>query len=161
MMRGIILGIICIISFCLGYNLNKCSDKRQIETISDTIYIEKVDTIRDTVLVPKYQRIRDTVKDTLYVPELSKPAEVEIPISEYCFKDSTYSITMTGYRVNAKEIEIYPRTKYIYTTNTVVQTKRKSSRFSFGLQAGYGYALSCNKFSPYVGLGGQLNFFSF
>lgn len=161
MMKGIILGIICIISFCLGYKLNKCSDTRQIETVSDTIYIEKVDTIRDIVLVPKYIRIRDTVKDTLYVPELSKPTGVEIPISEYCFKDSTYSITMTGYRVNAKEIEIYPKTKYIYITNPVVQTKRKSRRFSFGLQSGYGYAVSCNKLSLYVGLGGQVNFFSF
>ena len=158
---GVLLVLSLFLSFACGYVIGKHANTPQIEAHTDTFVITRVDTVIDTLLIPKYIKIKETIRDTLYVPELSKPAEVEIPISEYCFEDSTYSICMTGYKVKAKKIEVYSPVKYLTITKTETHIKKKKSHFSLGLQAGYGYAISCNKFSPYLGFGAQWNFLTF
>ena len=107
---GVLLVLSLFLSFACGYVIGRHANTPQIEAHTDTFVITKVDTIIDTLLIPKYIKIKETIRDTLYVPELSKPAEVEI---------------------------------------------------SLGLQAGFGYAIACNKFSPYLGFGAQWNFLTF
>ena len=70
--------------------------------------------------------------------------------------DSTYTAYVSGLRYNQwpKLDSIIVRQREI--TNTIAKTitlQKKHSRFSVGLQAGYGYGFQYRGFEPYVGVG--------
>lgn len=70
--------------------------------------------------------------------------------------DSTYTAYVSGLRYNQwpKLDSIIVRQREI--TNTITKTitiQKKRSRFSVGLQAGYGYGFQYRGFEPYVGVG--------
>lgn len=70
--------------------------------------------------------------------------------------DSTYTAYVSGLRYNQwpKLDSIIVRQREI--TNTITKTitiQKKRSRFSVGLQAGYGYGFQYRGFEPYIGVG--------
>lgn len=58
-------------------------------------------------------------------------ANVEIPIMQKVYKDSTYTAYISGYKPNLDSLFVYPRTN-------VVQIREKPKRWSVGIGAGYG-----------------------
>ena len=85
---------------------------------------------RDTIIV------RDTI-------------EVEIPITERTYLDEEYKAIVQGYNPILKSIEVYPRTAYITTTETIKERKRWG--VSIGIQGGYG--ITPKGYQPYAGVG--------
>lgn len=135
---------------------------KPVQTVSvmyhDTLPpIVRIDTVRDTLLVPKYVHVEhfDTIRDTMDGNQIYLP----VPISSYLFTDdSTYRVEMEGYNVNARSIEVYPRT----VTQTVIErvsVPAKQKRWGIGPQIGFGY--NGINWMPYVGVGIQYNLILF
>ena len=75
--------------------------------------------------------------------------DIELPTTERTYKNDEYYAVVRGYDPSLKYIEVYPRTVYLTTTNTV--TKHKRWNISFGAQVGYG--ITPQGWQPYAGLG--------
>lgn len=74
---------------------------------------------------------------------------VEVPIEEREYKGDEYYVVIGGYDPYLKSIEVYPRTAYITTTETI--KKRKHWGVSLGVQGGYGF--TPKGWQPYAGVG--------
>lgn len=74
---------------------------------------------------------------------------VEVPIESREYKSEEYYAIVEGYNPMLKYIEVYPRTAYINTTESV--KKRKHWGVSLGVQGGYGF--TPKGWQPYAGVG--------
>lgn len=74
---------------------------------------------------------------------------VEVPIVEREYKSEEYFAIVEGYNPMLKYIEVYPRTAYITTSETIKQRKRWG--VSLGVQGGYGF--TPKGWQPYAGVG--------
>lgn len=135
------------------------------EVERDTIIIH--DTIRE--YYPRYIGEVGVGKTTIKIPTLSivirdftkfglplkiernekDSATIELPITERTYKNDEYYAVVRGYDPSLKYIEVYPRTSYITTTETI--TKQKRWNVSFGAQMGYGF--TPKGWQPYAGVG--------
>lgn len=163
-----IVAFFCI-GFIFGYTVSKNHHSTQNKPKNDTIikividsvtYKDKVENTKDfvhydTIFYPvKYDSAYSKV-DTVYVP-------INIPIYDYTFNDSLYFINAEGYNVKMKKIEVYPKTVYRNITRTeYVEKFEREKRFGIGVQAGYGYNIYGNNFSPFIGIGISYNFIRF
>ena len=139
----------CIGSFFLG-RASVTPEPIGVQIERDTIIV------RDTIVVryPQYitqtivrtERIEIPIKDTIIVCD---SIEVEIPIAERTYVDEEYKAVVQGYNPILKSIEVYPRTAYITTTETVKERKRWG--VSLGVQGGYG--ITPKGWQPYAGVG--------
>lgn len=144
----ILILVYLVASFTAGYHIrgNVASD-----LISKTDTFTKVDTIHDSIPYPVYETHvqtipepfpvyitldGDTVRELVYVP---------VPITRKEYKTDDYRLSISGYKPNLDDIEIYRRTEYI--TRTI-----SPRRWGIGAMAGYG--IGKNGLSPYVGIGG-------
>lgn len=75
--------------------------------------------------------------------------DIELSITERTYKNDEYYAVVSGYDPSLKYIEVYPRTVYLTTINTV--TKHKRWNISLGAQMGYGF--TPQGWQPYAGLG--------
>ena len=82
----------------------------------------------------------DTIRDTMWV---------DVPIEAREYKSEEYFAIVEGYNPMLKYIEVYPRTAYINTTETI--KKRKHWGVSLGVQGGYGF--TPKDWQPYAGVG--------
>lgn len=163
-----VFGITLLIAVLLCLCYNGCTGSGGE---SDTLSV-RVDSVRDTIIIEKHDTVpvvrRETVVRRIPVLELLSEAKVmgemtgemtgdslEIVQREYS-DDSTYTAWVSGIRyadyprldsINVCQREITSR-----ITETVTLQKRQS-RWSVGLQAGYGYGLQYRGFEPYVGVG--------
>lgn len=118
--------------------------ERDTIVVRDTIVqyypqeVERVVVKTERVEVPII--VRDTIREVV---------EVEIPIEEKEYKSEEYYAVIGGYNPYLKSIEVYPKTSYITTTETV--TKRKRWGVSLGVQGGYGF--TPKGWQPYAGVG--------
>lgn len=87
--------------------------------------------------------------------------QVEIPIVQKEYKDSTYHAFVSGYMPSLDSITVYPRTTYINST-TISNYMPKSKRWGFGIQAGYGAYINDGAIhgTPYIGIGISYDIFS-
>jgi hypothetical protein len=148
-----------------GFLICKCTsrccsggsnDTLRVDSIvkHDTIYIEKHDTLPQEKgeKVIKYVKIPYYINDTVYAKD-----SIQMQIVQKTFSDdSTYTAYVCGikYENLPKLDSITIRQRDII--NTVVKTitvQKKRSRWSVGLQGGYGYGLGYKGFEPYVGFG--------
>ena len=130
-------------------------------------------TIKDTTIVStKIERDTIIVRDTIrqYYPKevervvirtervevpivrcdtIKEVVEVEIPIEQREYKSEEYFAIVEGYNPMLKYIEVYPRTAYINTTETIKE--RKHWGVSVGVQGGYGF--TPKGWQPYAGVG--------
>ena len=95
-----------------------------------------VRTERVEVPIIRYDTIREVV-------------EVEMPIEAKEYKSEEYFAIVEGYNPMLKYIEVYPRTAYITTTETIKERKRWG--VSVGVQGGYGF--TPKGWQPYAGVG--------
>lgn len=100
--------------------------------------VERVVVRTERIEVPVI--VRDTIRDTIWV-------DVSIEAREY--KSEEYFAIVEGYNPMLKYIEVYPRTAYITTTETIKERKRWG--VSLGVQGGYGF--TPKGWQPYAGVG--------
>ena len=77
--------------------------------------------------------------------------EVELPIEQKEYGDSTYRAWVSGFDARLDSIYIYQPIRYITITTT-----KEPSRWSWGIQAGMG--ITPKGVQPYLGLGVQWRF---
>ena len=114
------------------------------DTITDTIRVIHP-VVRDSVVL-RYDRVvlpivRDAVmvRDSIVVDSV----RVYLPITQKCYRDSTYTAWVSGYQPKLDSIQIYRPTITITTT--------KKPKFTYGIQAGYG--ITPKGLQPYLGVG--------
>lgn len=163
-----VFGITLLIAVLLCLCYNGCTGSGGE---SDTLSV-RVDSVRDTIIIEKHDTVpvvrRETVVRRIPVLELLSEAKVmgemtgemtgdslEIVQREYS-DDSTYTAWVSGIRYadypRLDSITVCQREITSRITETVTLQKRQS-RWSVGLQAGYGYGLQYRGFEPYVGVG--------
>ncbi len=144
---GFLVGVLlCVLLFWMFPH------KRQGEAVADTLRVRITDTIRvlqpvarDSVVV-RYvtERLPVVVRDTVACEVGKDSAEVEIPIVQKRYTDSTYTAWVSGYRPSLDSI-------HVYRQQEIVTIKEKQRRWNVGISAGYG--LTPKGLQPYVGLG--------
>lgn len=110
------------------------------DTIREYYPREVVKTIVRTELVEVPIVHCDTIRDTMWV---------ELPIESREYKSKEYYAIVEGYNPMLKYIEVYPRTAYINSTETIKE--RKHWGVSLGVQGGYGF--TPKGWQPYAGVG--------
>lgn len=160
-------GLICLLIVSVLFNvallIGKSSHNGQINT-SDTTRVTIIDTIlylhpvpKDSIVVRYETRLFPIKRDTTMQIGCTDSVQVEIPISQKRYADSTYTAWVSGYNPTLDSIRIYPRHEVITITNTIWQ---KPKRWGVGLNVGYGITPK-NGMQPYVGIGVSYNLFTF
>ena len=106
----------------------------------------------DTFLAENYAQNNGENMPPLYASASSDSATVMLPITQKMYSDTDYRAWVSGYEPRLDSIKVYPRTV------TVMETKYKPpSRFSIGLQGGYG--ITPKGLQPYIGVGVNVRIF--
>lgn len=151
---------ILVAVFFLGRWSKRCE---KVETIKvETIIQTKTDTVRiveplEIVRTEVRQEIVEIPADTVYLPGDTVRITVPIEVKEY--RDSLYTLQIEGYRPRLLWVEVYPRTEYIYRTETKT-ISNPSRRWSLGPSASYGYDIKNNRWAPSVGVSVQYTLWS-
>lgn len=126
----------------------------------DKVVVEKPVPVRVAEKEPVYIQV-PVPGDTVFLP--GDTLTMPVPIRQYSFRDSLYSLDVSGFNVSLDRLEVYPRTIYKTIANTVERTVTDKKRWGIGLQAGYGYNFgsSSARPAPYVGLGVQYSLWRF
>lgn len=154
----------CVFAFCLL--VGKCTYHCITNPVRDTVRAVYVDTVRivqpvarDSVVL-RYVKVKvpraDSGNDTLGgryknsggTYKNSDSAEVELPITQKTYSDSTYTAWVSGFRPSLDSIHVHPRREVVTVTNTV---RGKPKRWGVGVHAGYG--LTPHGLQPYIGVG--------
>lgn len=149
-----------IVALCAIYLLNENRKLKNVHQGVDTVeYIETIPYLKpipvDSVIL-RYETVKLPVSDNKLpdsVHKLPDSVQVQIPIQQKIYEDSSYTAYVSGYNPSLDSIFIYPRHDVI-TITKIAKEKRK--RWNIGIQAGYGY--TPKGFQPYVGIGGSYNF---
>lgn len=140
-----ITAVLCIISYNNGASTAVVT--------ADTIEVVKWDTIVRTQPVVVEQKalglkayrvkLLGRIEPT---DSLCDSVDVELPIEQKVYGDSTYKAWVSGFDARLDSIKIYQPTKYITIT-----TKQKPSRWNVGIQGGVG--ITPKGVQPYIGVG--------
>lgn len=114
------------------------------DTITDTIKVVRP-VVRDSVVLRYEKVVLPIVRDSVMVRDsvVIDSVRVHLPITQKCYRDSTYTAWVSGYQPKLDSIHIYRPTITIATT--------KRPKFTYGIQAGYG--ITPKGFQPYLGVG--------
>lgn len=139
------------------------------EVVTDTARITLIDTVPYYKPVPKDSFVvkyiterlpiaNDTTQDHIAdISNMVDSVEVQLPIEQKRYADSTYTAYVSGYKPRLDSIFIYPRQEVLTITK-----REKIKRWSIGIHAGYGAALKGEpQLSPYIGIGVSCNLFHF
>ena len=127
-----------------GTSIVSTTIERDTIIVRDTLreYYPK-EVVRDVVRVERIEVpviVRDTIRDTVWI---------ELPIESREYKSEEYYAIVEGYNPLLKSIEVYPKTAYITTTETIKERKRWG--VTLGVQGGYGF--TPKGWQPYAGVG--------
>ena len=156
---------VAVVAFLLFLNvvLMRHYFKGRREGWTDTTRVTVVDTVvcRYPVavdsLVVRYVRVRvPVVRDTLH-SICTDTIQVDMPITQKRYEDSTYTAWVSGYEPSLDSIRVYAR-KEVVTINKV--TKEPLNRFVVSFNVGYGLTPQ-NGLQPYIGVGVGYKLFSF
>ena len=154
--------LFALLAIVAGFFLGRCSTSRTevIEvTSTDTVTVTRIDTV--VVKRPTPVKVVEKRTDTLTVYRGTDTLYVPVPIRQYSFRDSLYSLDVSGFNVTLDRLEVYPRTIYKTITNTIERTVTEKKRWGIGVQAGYGYNFGFEKPGPYIGIGVQYSLWRF
>lgn len=150
---AMLIGSIGMIAFCIAciVALVKCTASQVVEepieqtTVRDTTTEVVFDTIpyyevmpKDSI-VTKYIIEKVKVADTTIVSDtltcvVHDSIEVELPITQNHYEDSTYSAWVSGYKPNLDSIKIYQQKEI----QTITITTKEQKRWSIGVSGGIG-----------------------
>lgn len=140
------------IGFFTGYHYK--SGKTSVESTTEIVY----DTInyyspvpKDSLVIRYETRKLPTAKEK---QSTADSVEVEIPIVQNVYEDSTYKAWVSGYDVRLDSVRIINKTEII--TNTIKQKKKP-----WGIGVGVGYGVGAKGISPFVGITLSYNLFEF
>ena len=160
------LGIIFVVMLVIPRNCSTGSNGVVSDTTRVTIYdtIKVVKPIAKDSVVVRYVtevvRVTDTIIDSVKVGTdctLSEDIEVEIPITQKVYEDSTYTAYVSGYKPSLDSLIL----RMPNTTTTIVKTNERS-RWSISVHGGYGLTLTKQpRFEPYIGIGISYNLYTF
>ena len=161
----IVYGVVFVVLFLLFMNvaLMRHYFRGQAEEWKDTVRVTVVDTVtydkpvsRDSLVV-RYVRMRvPIVHDTVH-PICIDSADVNIPITQKQYCDSTYTAWVSGYEPSLDSIMVYNK-REVVTINKII--KEPPNRFVVTFNVGYG--LTPQKgLQPYIGIGVGYKLFSF
>ena len=149
-----ILGGIVVLALVVGAFFFGRATKR-VDEVGTRIERDTI-VVRDTIREYYPQEVVRTIVRTerVEVPivrydTIKEVVEVEIPIEAKEYKSEEYYAIVEGYNPRLKSIEVYPRTAYITTTETIKDRKRWG--VSVGVQGGYGF--TPKGWQPYAGVG--------
>lgn len=94
----------------------------------------------------------DTCKTSPDTISVNDVAEVEIPITQKVYSDSTYTAYVSGYLTTLDSISVYPRTTTTVIHDTGLRYK-PPNRWGIGITGGYGYCIGSRRLEPYIGIG--------
>lgn len=163
-----------LICFLVGAFLGICTGFFTGKTIYDKPIEAKVerDTIVVTDTIPQYypkpievEKVRTEYKwlakvmtDTVVKTDVITCHDsvlVEVPITSKHYGNNQYDAWISGYYPTLDSIKVYQKTEYIKETVTLTKPK---SKWSIGVQAGYGYGFKSKQLEPYAGIGVGYNF---
>lgn len=160
-MRKWIVYCVLVCSFCLNVVLCCENGKGRIKT--DTTRVTVVDTVtytlpvaRDSVVVRFVTKKLPIVHDTVH-PICIDSSDINIPITQKQYCDSTYTAWVSGYEPSLDSIRVYAR-KDVVTINKII--KKPPNRFVVSFNVGYGLTPQ-NGLQPYIGIGVGYKLFSF
>lgn len=164
-MKKWIVCFVLVCSLCLNWLLycenGKGRIKGRMET--DTTRVTVVDTVpyvkpvaRDSVVVRYVTKKLPIVHDTV-LPICIDSADVNIPITQKQYCDSTFTAWVSGYEAKLDSIRVYAR-REVVTVNKII--KEPPNRFVISLNIGYGLT-PYNGLQPYIGVGVGYKLFSF
>lgn len=149
------------------YSRQKTAD---MEVTTDTARVTHIDTVpyykpvpKDCVIVKYITARLPVAKDTTdHIADISNmvdSVQVELPVEQKRYADSTYTAYVSGYEPRLDSIFVYPRREIVTITTERTAYKYRNRRFGIGIQAGYGITPKGAK--PYLGIGINYNLFSF
>ena len=143
---------VSVLSWRLGYR----SGAAALPGGSDTTKTAK--TVRDTVTVERPVPVLIATIDTILVPYpdiiyIHDTTFVKLPKESKEYSGKDFRAVVSGYQPSLDLIQIFPETTTI--TRTISAPSRKSTRWSVGIQVGYGVTLRDHHIAPapYIGLG--------
>lgn len=155
----IVYGVVFVVLF-MNVALMRHYFKGQTEEWKDTVRVTVVDTVtydkpvaRDSLVV-RYVRV-PVVRDTLH-SIYTDTIQVDMPITQKRYEDSTYTAWVSGYEPSLDSIRVY-RKREVITINKII--KEPPNRFVVSFNFGYG--LTQNGLQPYIGIGVGYKLFSF
>ena len=142
--------------------------RRDTVTVIDTV-VHRVPAAKDSTVVryvtrtvpvaaQSYRAPRDTanndreVAPSLYASAIIDSATVTLPITQKMYSDTDYRAWVSGYEPRLDSIKVFPRTVTVRET-----IYKPPSRFSIGLQGGYG--ITPKGLQPYIGVGVNVRIF--
>lgn len=160
-----VTAVLLVCSLCLNWLLccenGKGRIKGRIKT--DTTRVTVVDTVpyvkpvaRDSVVVRYVTKKLPMVHDTVH-PICIDSADVNIPITQKQYCDSTFTAWVSGYEPSLDSIRVYAR-REVVTVSKII--KEPPNRFVVSLNIGYGLT-PYNGLQPYIGVGVGYKLFSF
>lgn len=123
-------------------------------TVVDTVTYT-LPVARDSVVVRFVTKKLPIVHDTVH-PICIDSSDINIPITQKQYCDSTYTAWVSGYEPSLDSIRVYAR-KDVVTINKII--KEPPNRFVVSFNVGYG--LTQNGLQPYIGIGVGYKLFSF
>ena len=146
-MRKVLLLLMHLFAFAVLAYFFQAKEPPQV------VEVVRKDTVRltDTLLVVQpictETRVTDTVRVVLR-DTLLRLVEVQVPIEQRVYEDSTFRAYVSGFRPRLDSIEIMrPRTEIRIRE----RVEQKPSRWSLGIQGGYG--ITPKGVQPYIGIG--------
>jgi hypothetical protein len=138
------MGMIALCLMCI-VALVKCVPSENVDTQVDTTKVVVYDTIPYYQPTPVDSIVTKTIIDRVRVADTTivsdtltcvvyDSIDVELPIAQKHYEDSTYSAWVSGYNPALDSIYVYPRTEI--QTITIHTTERK--RWSIGVSGGLG-----------------------
>lgn len=120
----------------------------------DTVFVLEPKPTRESMIRYVQVPMPTTITDTIMVVDTDtiriEGDSVRLPITQRVYKDSTYIAYVSGWKVSLDSIAVVNRTETRSINSIVYQ---KSSRWSVGIVAGYGYAIKSRRLEPFVGVG--------
>lgn len=144
-MKRYALALFWLFSIAIAYY---CGNNR-LNVEQHVVFEKRVDTLRITT--PEILVIHTVGKVPALLPlaaDTTDSAVVEIPVEQAVYSDSNYTAYVSGYR---PKLDSLIMVKSINTVRLSGKTSTRQSRWSIGVQAGYG--MTPRGPQPYIGLG--------
>ncbi len=144
--------LLILAAFIFGFHRGKKSAEKNFQSRSDTVVIYKPKLVDKPVLI----ETRQTDFFFASFPEekviyKTDSVQVEIPIEQKVYEDTTYRAVVSGFRPNLDSLLLKIPTTYI--TNTVTKEVPKFRKWSFGVQAGVGVLFPASRIGAKDGPG--------